>query len=219
VCDASHARRCAATGFTFKHNRIRDALSSLLTAHGIRHIKEDPTPFRNQPREYRMDITTMAGAFALSGHQRLLLRGALLDVTVVDPLSSLPRYSAHVRDGDAAARAHSRKVLHYQGKFNPASYHLWPLAVETYGRWGVAGEEFIDAFATHVVGGSDSASWRAKGAAAHSIRQHLAVTLQRAVSSVVMTHTHRRLALERPGGGDGDGDEGDAVSDAVAESL
>jgi hypothetical protein len=219
VCDARHARRCRAIGYTFVHNRVRDALASRLTAYGVRHVKEDPTPFLSHAdRTLRMDIATIAGAFALSGNQRLLTHGALLDVTVGDPLTCL-RYNAHARDGVTATRAQDRKVVHYRGQFDSASYNLWPLAVETYGRWGADGEVFIDALATHAVGGPDSASWRAKGAIAHSIRQHLAVALQRAVSAAVMRHTQRRRALGRPGDGDGGGDGDGAVSDAAEASL
>jgi hypothetical protein len=202
VCDARHARHCGAFGFRVVHDRLRDALSALLTAHGVRNMTEDPTPFRALRARYQMDVTTIPGAFALSGNARLLRRGALLDVTVADPL--LPgclRSGAATRDGAAAARAHSRKVAQYQGTFDPAHFTLWPLAVETYGRWGVVAEEFIDAFATHAVGGPDSATWRAKGACAHAIRQRLAVTLQRAVSSTVLHHVQRRLALTRSGDG------------------
>jgi hypothetical protein len=198
---------------------VRDALASRLTAYGVRHVKEDPTPFLSHAdRTLRMDITTIAGAFALSGNQRLLTHSALLDVTVGDPLTCL-RYNAHARDGVTATRAQDRKVIHYRDQFDSASYNLWPLAVETYGRWGADGEVFIDALATHAVGGPDSASWRAKGAIAHSIRQHLAVALQRAVSAAVMRHTQRRRALGRPGDGDGGGDGDGVVSDAAEASL
>ena len=197
--DERHARHCRAMGYSYIHDRVRDDLAAILTSYGVVHRREDPTPFANG----RVDLSTLAGALPLSGNRRLLQRGALLDVTVVDPLVHI-RHRASTTDGAAAAFAHTRKLQKYRGaslRFDHATYTLWPLALESYGRWGDTAEEFIDALATHAIGGADSASWRAKGAIVHGIRQRLAVTLQRATSAHVMRYAQRRLELERASGG------------------
>jgi hypothetical protein len=199
-------------GYAYVHNRVRDALAAILSSYGVRHHVEDPTPFHGRHSGRRMDITTLPGALPLSGNQRLQRFGALLDVTVVDPLVHL-RHRAATVDGASAAFAHARKLATYRGSYH-ASYNLWPLALESYGRWGDAAEEFLDAVATHAVGGADSMSWRAKGAVVHALRQRLAVTLQRAVSEHVMHYSHRRLMLERA---DGAGDEEAPAAAALAD--
>jgi hypothetical protein len=194
-----HARHCIGMGQrTRVHNGLRDALSAVLSANGVAHTVEDDTCFVAPGRELRMDLTTLPGAFRLSGDVRLLARGALLDLTVADPHSHLHHHSDTV-DGASAAAAAARKLDHtYRGTFSRASYTLWPLAVETYGRWGTAAEEFLDALATHVAGGRRSLTWRTKGAVLHHIRQVLAVTLQREVSRAVLTYDHHlRLATHR----------------------
>jgi hypothetical protein len=200
VCDGRHARACRAMGSRFVHDHVRDALSAVLTTYGVRHQVEDPTPFTGRHHGRHMDITTLAGALPLSGNERLLDRAALLDVTVVDPHSRI-RFGAATRNGAAATYAHRRKLAYYRGAFR-ASHSLWPLALESYGRWGEDAEAFFDAVATHAVGGADSATWRAKGAVVHSIRQRLAVTLQRALSQHVLYYMQRRLTLVRGEGGD-----------------
>jgi hypothetical protein len=200
-CDERHARLCRAMDPSFVHHRIRDALSAILTSYGVRHHVEDPTPFTGRNRGRKMDITTLAGALPLSGNARFQRRGSLLDVTIADPHARL-RAGAATRDGAAAIYSTNRKLRYYSGRYVRSSYDLWPLALESYGRWGGDAEELFDAIATHAVGGPDSVTWRAKGAVVHSIRQRLAVTLQRAVSQRVMYFTHRRLALQRAEGGD-----------------
>jgi hypothetical protein len=196
--DERHARHCRAMGYTYVHDRVRDTLASILTGYGVRHHVEDPTPFHTRRADRRMDVTTRPGALPLSGHRDLQRLGALLDVTVVDPLTHL-RFHAATRDGAAADRAHRRKLQTYSGSYDHSSYKLWPLALESYGRWGDAAEEFIDALASHVVGGADSVSWRAKGVVVHGIRQRLAVTVQRAVSEHVLYYSHRLLTRAHAG--------------------
>ena len=100
-------------------------------------------------------------------------------------------------DGAAAAAAADRKFRTYSGTFSQASYNLWPLAVETYGRWGADAEVFFDALATHAAGGRTSSTWRTKGVIAHHIRQTLAVAVQRAVSQAVLSYDHRVQLLRR----------------------
>eukprot|EP00953_Heterococcus_sp_UTEX-ZZ885_P000701 900-Heterococcus_DN1.PRE.1 len=121
-------------------------------------------------------------------------RAALIDMTIADPqsitaLTAPLLASSPVTDGAAAAAAADRKVRHYSGSFRQTSYKLWPMAVETFGRWGEDAEVLLDAMAEHAAAGRAGAAWRKKGSYKHYFKQVLAVTLQRAV--------HRTVTLYR----------------------
>jgi hypothetical protein len=159
---------------------------------------EDPTPFTVVASRFVMDITVAAGGLRQSGNASLLRTAALLDVTCVDPHATSNLQIAALGDGAAAARAVAHKIRTYTGSFVQSSYTLWPMAVESYGRWCTPAEEFFNAMATHAVGGSTSDRWREKGAVMHRIRQTLSVTLQRALHRSVSAYRHR-VDLERYG--------------------
>lgn len=197
--DTRHGRHCMHTGYpTRTHHAVRDALSQLLRDINVPNTLEDPTPFTVVASRFVMDITVAAGGLRQSGNASLLRTAALLDVTCVDPHATSNLQIAALGDGAAAARAVAHKIRTYTGSFVQSSYTLWPMAVESYGRWCTPAEEFFNAMATHAVGGSTSDRWREKGAVMHRIRQTLSVTLQRALHRSVSAYRHR-VDLERYG--------------------
>jgi hypothetical protein len=197
--DTRHARRCMRTGSaTRQHHTMRDTLVSLLRGIGVVVAVEDGTPFTETESLKLMDIVMPANELHYSSVPLLRNRAALLDVTVADPQTNsalggpILRSSA-VQDGAAAAAAAAVKVTTYARTFRESSYKLWPMAVETFGRWGVDAEVVIDAMAEHAVGGRAGAAWRKKGSYKHYFKQVLAVTLQRTIHRTV-THFRNRVA-------------------------
>jgi hypothetical protein len=198
--DSRHARHCMQTGSaTRQHHSMRDALARLL--HSIRVVasEEDSTPFTETRQLRSMDLVMPANELHHSSVTLLHTRAALIDMTIADPqsitaLTAPLLASSPVTDGAAAAAAADRKVRHYSGSFRQTSYKLWPMAVETFGRWGEDAEVLLDAMAEHAAGGRAGAAWRKKGSYKHYFKQVLAVTLQRAVHRTVTLYRRRVAA-------------------------
>ena len=70
-------------------------------------------------------------------------------------------------DGSAASTSEARKRQHYARPghvfFDERSHNLSTLAVESFGRVGVEGSNFVDQLATSVVGGRDRGPMTRKG--------------------------------------------------------
>ena len=86
----------------------------------------------------------------------------------------------------AASTSEARKRQHYDRpghlSFDERSHKLATLAVESFGRFGVEGSNFIDQLAASVVGGRDGGSMARKGVVKECLLQIIAVTTQVAIS-------------------------------------
>jgi len=154
-----------------------------------------------------MDLTMAAGELHNGGVRGLVTHAALLDFTCVDPHAPAHLIDSALTDGAAAAAAALTKTNHYSGKFSPASAKLWPLAVESYGRWGEEADVFFNALAEHACGGRQSERFRYKGVVLNRVRQTLSVALQREMHRAVMGYGGQvaRARLGRLGMGNGAG--------------
>jgi hypothetical protein len=175
---------------------MRDALAKLLSSIKVAAAVEDSTPLTETRLLRFMDLVMPANELHYSSVTLLHTKAALIDMTVVDPqcikaLTAPLLASSPVTDGAAAAAAAARKVRHYSGTFRQTSYKLWPMAVETFGRWGEDAEVLLDTMAEHAAGGRAGAAWRKKGSYKHYFKQVLAVTLQRAVHRTVTLYRTR----------------------------
>ena len=80
----------------------------------------------------------------------------------------------------------ARKCPHYARlghvSFDERSHKLATLAVESFGRLGVEGSNFIDQLAASVVGGRDGGSMARKGVVKERLLQIISLTTQFAIS-------------------------------------
>ena len=125
----------------------------------VKHDVESGAPFTGD-QNLSMDIITRPGALknALSAGYRN--KGILLDVTDADPQAQVHlRNGSATSDGTAAQTSEAQKRQHYARpghvSFDERSFQLTTLAVESFGRLGEEGYEFIDELATHAAGGRD----------------------------------------------------------------
>ena len=206
--DTRHARYCVRSGYVVRrHNSLRDTLQRLLQTSGIPVAVEDASYFTQTARGFRMDLTMAAGELRHGGVPDLSTHAALLDITCGDPHAPHNLLNSAMADGATAAAAASIKINHHSGSFSPASAKLWPLAVESYGRWGVEALTFFSAVAEHVCGGRHSDRFRLKGAVLHHLRQVMSVALQRDLYRSVMGYKGQvaRARLGRLGVVEGQG--------------
>ena len=113
-----------------------------------------------------------------------------------------PQAQVHLRngsatsDGTAAQASEARKRQHYarpgQVSFDERSFKLTTLAVESFGRLGEEGYEFVDELATHAAGGRDGRSMAQKGVYKERLLQVISVATQVAISRRVQRY---KLAL------------------------
>ena len=94
-------------------------------------------------------------------------KGILLDVTHADPQAHYLRNGSATNDGSAARTSEARKRQHDARpghvSLDERSFKLATLAVESFGRLGEEGYEFIDELAAHAAGGRDGGSMAQKG--------------------------------------------------------
>ena len=90
--------------------------------------------------------------------------------------------------------------------FDERSYKLATLAMESFGRLGVEGSNFIDQLATNVVGGRDGGSMASKGVVKEHLLRIVAVATQvvisRRVSRFRLQLRDRQEARRSRGGGE-----------------
>ena len=113
-----------------------------------------------------------------------------------------PQTQVHLRsgsatsDGTAAQTSEARKRQHYARpghvSFDERSFKLTTLAVESFGRLGEEGYQFIDELATHTAGGRDGESMALKGVFKERLLQVISVATQVAISRRVQRY---KLAL------------------------
>ena len=115
-----------------------------------------------------MDIVIRRGSLRDAPNLEYRDKSVLLDVNHADPQAQV-----HLRGGSAdhdessASPSEARKRQHYARpghvSFDERSHKLATLAVESFGRLGVEGSNFIDQLAASVVGGRDGGSMARKG--------------------------------------------------------
>ena len=106
-----------------------------------------------------MGIIIGRGSLRDAPNRAYIEKSILLDVMHVDPQAQVHlRAGSADHDGSAASTSEACKRQHYarpgRVSFGERSTKLSILAAEGFGRLGVEGTNFIDQFATGVVGGS-----------------------------------------------------------------
>ncbi|CAN0450115.1 unnamed protein product, partial [Ectocarpus sp. 12 AP-2014] len=156
----AHARTCPRDGAQVDmHEPLKYALSRALTGLGVKHDVETGAPFTGE-RNVSMDIVIRQGALTNAPSSVYRHKGILFDVTHADPQAQVHlRDGSATSDGTAAQASEARKRQHYARpghvSFDERSFKLTTLAVESFGRLGEEGYEFIDELATHAAGGRD----------------------------------------------------------------
>ena len=155
-----HARLCHRAGAQVnQHQPLVHATSRFLKRTSVRHQVESGAPF-NADRDLRMDIVIERGGLREPSASDLRHKNILIDVTYANPQAGVHlRAGSADQDGSAALTSEARKRKHYARvghlSFDKRSHKLVTLAVESFGRLGREGSEFIDQLATSVVGGRD----------------------------------------------------------------
>ena len=121
-----------------------------------------------------MDIVIRRGSLRDAPNREYRDKSILLDVTHADPQAQVHlRGGSADHDGSAASTSEARKRQHYARpghvSFDERSHKLATLAVETFGRLGVEGSNFIDQLPASVVGGRDGGSMTRNGV----VNEHL----------------------------------------------
>ena len=182
-----HARTCPRDGAQVNmHEPLKYALSTALKGMGVQHDVESGAPFTGE-RHLSMDIVTRPGALRNASSSVYRNKGILLDVTHADPQARVHlRNGSATRDGTAAQASEARKRQHYarpgQVSFDERSFKLTTFAVESFGRLGEEGYEFINELATHAAGGRDGGNLTLKGIFQERLLQVVSVATQVAIS-------------------------------------
>lgn len=195
-----HARLCHRAGAQVnQHQPLVHAASRFLKRVSVRHQVESGAPF-NADRDLRMDIVIERGGLRDATAPEFRCKGILLDVTYADPQAGVHLNAGSAdRDGLAASTSEARKRTHYARpghvSFDERSHKLVTLAVESFGRLGQEGSEFIDQLAASVVGGRDGGSQAKKGICKERLLQIISVTAQVAISRRV--HRYKLAMRDR----------------------
>ena len=166
--DTRHARICPRAGAQVnQHQPLVHAMPRTLKRLGIRHRVESGEAF-TADRNLRMDIVARRGGLRDAPNREYREKSILLDVTNADSQAQIYlRGSSADHDGSAACTFEARKRQHYarpgHACFDERSHKLPIFAVESFGRLGVEGSEFIDQLVACVVGGRGGGSMGRKG--------------------------------------------------------
>ncbi|CAB1119445.1 unnamed protein product [Ectocarpus sp. CCAP 1310/34] len=188
-----HARTCRRDGAQVNmHEPLKYALSRALNGLRVKHDVESGAPFTGE-RNLSMDIVIRPGALTNASSPGYRNKGILLDVTHADPQAQVHlRNGSATSDGIAAQASEARKRQHYARpghvSFDERSFKLTTLAVESFGRLGEEGYEFIDELATHAVGGRDGGTMALKGVFKERLLQIVSVATQVAISRRVQRY-------------------------------
>ena len=164
-----HARTCLRDGAReTMHEPLKHALSRALRGLRVADDVENGAPFTTEARNLCMDIVVRPGSLIHASTSEYGHKGILLHVTHADPQAPVHlRNGSATSDGTAAQTSEARKRQHYARPghvpFDERSFKLTTLAVESFGRLGEEGYEFIDKLATHAAGGRDGGSMALKG--------------------------------------------------------
>ena len=158
-----HARTCHRDGAQVNmHEPLKFASSKALNGMGVRHDLESGAPFTGE-RNLSMDIVIRPGTLSNASSSEYRNKGILLDVTHADLQAQVHlRNGSATSDGTAAQASEARKRQHYARpghvSFDERSFKHTTLAVESFGRLGEEGYEFINELATHAAGGRNGGS-------------------------------------------------------------
>ena len=159
-----HARLCHRSGAEVnQHQPLVHATSRFLKRIPVRHQVESGAPF-NSDRDLRMEIVIERGRpprcvgvgfpTQTHAHRRHQHR---------PPSRGSPPCRKCDEDGSATSSSEARMRNHYARpghvSFDECSHKLAIIAVESVGRLGREGSEFIDQLAMSVVGGRDGGQW------------------------------------------------------------
>ena len=134
-----------------------------------------------------MDIVIERGALRDASAPDFRHKIIPIDVTYADLQAGVHLSAGSAdQDGSAASTSGARKRNHYARvghvSFDERIHKLVTLVVESFGRLGREGIEFIDQLATSVVGGRDRGAMAKKGIYKERLLQMVAVTSQVAIS-------------------------------------
>lgn len=188
-----HARTCHRDGAQVNmHEPLKYAISQALNDVRVRHDVESGAPFTGN-RNLSMDVVVRPGAMRNASSPTFRHKGILLDVTHADPQAQVHlRNGSAASDGIAALTSEARKRQHYarpgQVSFDERSFKLTTLAVESFGRLGEEGYDFINELATHAAGGRDGGNMARKGVFKDRLLQVVSVATQVAISRRVQRY-------------------------------
>ena len=139
------------------------ATSRVLKRTFVRLQVESGAPF-DADRGLSMDIVIEMGGIRDASASDFRHKSILIDITYVDPQAGVHlRARSADHDGSAASTSEARKRNVGHVSFGERCHKLVTLAVESFGRLGREGSEFIGQLATSVVGGSDGGAMAKKG--------------------------------------------------------
>ena len=129
---------------------------------GIPHQVESGEPFTAE-RNLRMDIVIRRGGLRDAPNREYRDKPILLDITHADPQAQVHLQEGSAdHDGSAASTSEACKRQHYARpghmSLDERSRKLATLAVESFGRLGVEGGNFIDQLTASVEGRRDGGS-------------------------------------------------------------
>ena len=182
-----HARLCHRAGAQVnQHQALVHATSRFLNRMSVRHQVETGAPF-NADRDLRMYIVIERGGLRDASASDFRHKSIIVDVTYAEPQAGIHlRAGSADQDGSAASTSEARKRNHYARvghvSFDERSHKLVTLAVESFGRLGREGSEFIGQLATSVVGARDGGAMAKKGICKERLLQIVSVTSQVAIS-------------------------------------
>ena len=188
-----HARTCHRDGAQVTmHEPLKYAISNALNGIGVKHDVESGAPFTGE-RNLSMDIVVRPGALRNASSSVSRNKGILLDVTHADPQAQVHlRNGSATSDGTAAQASEARKRQHYARpghvSFDERSFKLTTIAVESFGRLGEEGYDFINELATHVANGREGRNMAQKGVIKERLLQVVSVATQVAISRRVQRY-------------------------------
>ena len=180
-----------------QHQSLVQATSRFLKRMFVRHHVERGAPF-NADRDLRRGIVVERGGFRDASASDLRHKIILTDVTYADPQAGVHvRAGCADQDGSAAFISEERKRNHYARpehvSFDEPSHKLAAIAVESFGRLGREGRDFIDQLATSVIGGGDGGTMPENGICKECLLYIISVTSQ----AVISRRIHRyKLAFQ-----------------------
>lgn len=168
------------------HEPLKFALSKEHSGMGVRHDLDSGAPFTGE-RNLSMDIVIRRGALFNASSSEYRNKGILLDVTPADPQAQVHLWNGSATSDETAAQASEavkRQHCALPGRvsFDERSFIRTTLAVESFGRLGEEGYEFINELATHAAGGKNGGSIVPKAVFKQRLLQVVSVATQVAVS-------------------------------------
>jgi hypothetical protein len=193
---AEHALRCGSV--IFRHDGLKDMLIAAAKREARLAVvhRESSACFHDAYHNtHRMDIV-------IEGHQMVMpgllatdaVKGAAIDVAIIDPCSSSYLAQAVLKPGTAAAAKALEKSQHYSTPLRTDSFTFFPLVFELYGTACKETHTFIKALAAEQVKSSGD-GW-APSLCVSRWRQRFSTVLQRQISRCMQLQWQRTVAIE-----------------------